>query len=489
MGFKANWTFLGYLTMGAAGVRATLGTLRDEGFEPIELERYCTTNKLWATKVKRLRLPDILCIRTGIRVEVRAKSALKVRMSDAPSKPERRWDVGLRDEDLVAFVPCMAEDEKVKILGRPVFFSVADLRASMDATKLGRPKAASEGAERDREWPSTVPSGSGEILEVGPDKIVARLVSGRKQTYRIQGRPSYVRAGDTFAGGVSILAGVVPRLALVGELRSRSWEAQSALSALEPVDRYAAARAIPHLRSAEEWGIRALERAISGETDERVALEMAASAARLGAAFGMERISAAVWSHPRVDLRMEGLLILSELGTTLAAEELLRVASSDEFAGSELRQAAVWGLGRAGVGAFGRLVDFIADRDEGVALHAIAAYGPGTPTEAIEDLVARLVSGTPRARAAASAALQTIGSAAALEAVVRAVKQYPKAAPWLLATLGKFPADWVRSALAENDSLLSSVEPLLVLESAENWLARPAVATDLRFLLSQNMFP
>ena len=489
MGFKANWTFLGFLTMGAVGVRATLAALRDEGFEPIELERYCTTNKLWATKVKRLRLPDILCTRTGVRVEVRAKSDLKVRMSDAPSKPERRWDVGLRDEDLVAFVPCRAEDEKVAILGSPVFFSVADLRASMDATKLGPPKAASEGAERDREWPSTVPSDSGEVLEVNPDKIVVRLASGRKQSYRIQGRSPYVRVGDSFAGGASVLAGVVPRLALVGELRSRRWEAQDALSALEPVDRYAAAKAIPHLGSAEDWGVRALELAISRETDDRVALEMAASAARLGAPFGVERISAAVWSHPRADLRMEGLLILSELGTAFAAEELHRVATSAEFAGSELRQAAVWGLGRAGAGEYERLVDFIADEDVGVALHAIAAYGPGTPTKAIEGLVSRLVSGTPRVRAAAASALQTIGSAAALEATVRAVRQYPEAAPWLLATLGRFPGDWVRSALAEDASLLSRVEPLLVLESAENWLARSTVATDLRFLLAQNLFP
>ena len=106
MGFKADTSFLRFLTMGAVGVRATMAQLHADGFEPIELERYCTSNKIWATKVKRLRLPDVLCVRTGLRIEVRAKSDLKVRMSDAPTNPDRRWDVGLRDDDVVGFVAC-----------------------------------------------------------------------------------------------------------------------------------------------------------------------------------------------------------------------------------------------------------------------------------------------------------------------------------------------------------------------------------------------
>ena len=70
--------------MGAAGARQVMSQMTAAGFQPIELERYCTSNKIWTTKVKRLRLPDILCVRTGTRIEVRAKSDLKIRMSDAP---------------------------------------------------------------------------------------------------------------------------------------------------------------------------------------------------------------------------------------------------------------------------------------------------------------------------------------------------------------------------------------------------------------------
>ena len=79
MGFKVDSSFLRFLTMGARGVHRVSDELRSFGFEPIELERYCGSNKIWATKVKRLRLPDLLCVKTGLRLEVRAKSDLKIR--------------------------------------------------------------------------------------------------------------------------------------------------------------------------------------------------------------------------------------------------------------------------------------------------------------------------------------------------------------------------------------------------------------------------
>src|ERR1700693_6490562 len=106
MGFKADNSFLRFLSMGALGVRQTMKQLAGMGFVPIELERDGASNKIWATKVKRLRLPDVLCVRTGLRVEVRAKSDLKIRMSDAPTNPDRRWHSGLRDTDLSAFIAC-----------------------------------------------------------------------------------------------------------------------------------------------------------------------------------------------------------------------------------------------------------------------------------------------------------------------------------------------------------------------------------------------
>ncbi len=486
MGFKTDTSFLKFLTMGAIGVRSTLKVMTDAGFQPIELERYCASNKIWSTKVKRLRLPDILCVRTGVRIEVRAKSDLKVRMSDAPDNPDRRWDVGLRDDDLVAFIACAADNGNVTVVGPPVFFTVADLRASVESTKLGHPKSASEGAERDREWPSTVPSDSGEVLSVSDGKICTALASGRRQSYQLKEKRPYVVAGDKFIGGASIIAGTVRRLAPVDQLRSRKWDCRKALAADDPVDRYAAAKAVPHTADTKSWGEDALARALKKESEARVSLELAASAARLGVTFGMEGISQTIWNHERADLRMEGVLILSELATGVATKELVRVAKGADFKGNEIRQAAVWGLGKAGSRSYRNLVEFIADDDEGVALHAIGAFGSDTPADVIDSLVALLAGGDTRSRPAASAALKTINSDRAIEAVIRAAKQTSGDQTWVLATLGRFPSTRVRALLA-GDRLLDKVAPLLALGPEENWLANPTVANDLDFLLMQHL--
>jgi hypothetical protein len=89
VGFKTDTSFLRFLSMGALGTKGFMDYLRNLGYRPIELERYCASNKIWTTKVKRLRLPDVICALTGIRIEVRAKSDLKIRMSDAPANPDR----------------------------------------------------------------------------------------------------------------------------------------------------------------------------------------------------------------------------------------------------------------------------------------------------------------------------------------------------------------------------------------------------------------
>jgi len=487
MGFKTDTSFLRFLTMGAVGVRATMDAMRQCGFQPVELERYCTTNKIWMTKVKRLRLPDLLCVKTGVRVEVRAKSDLKVRMSDAPTNPDRRWDVGLRDEDLVAFVACNADDVKVEPVGNPIFFSISDLRTSIDSTKLGPPKSASEGAERDREWPTTVPNQDGVVLKVDSDSILTRQASGRHQTYKLKGKQAYVSAGARFIGGASIIAGMIPGLASLPGVLSLRWEPLDSLKAPEPVDRYAAAKAAPFAAGKDAFKIDRLLSSVGQEDDPRVTLEMAASAARLGSRSGFEKVIEGVWNNERTDLRMEAVIILTELKTEQAAEELSRIATAKEFSGVEIRQAAVWGLGRAGCRDYSKLKSFIADADEGVALHAIGAFDSDVPQAVIDDLIMMLVAGNERERAAASEALRMIGSEDVLASLAAVARSGKAISPWVIATIGRLSAARVRMALA-GDSLLQQVEPMLTISPEENWLSRASLPGDLSFLLMQNLF-
>ena len=166
MGFKTDMSFLRFLTMGALGTHHVMEQLTELGFVPIELERCASSNKIWATKIKRLRLPDLLCVKTGMRVEVRAKSKLEIRMSHAPNNPERHWDAGNSNSDIVAFVPCTNRDEGPVIAGNASFFTFYALRNSVDQKQLSRLKAVSEGSEQHLTWPAIVASRPGVVIDV-----------------------------------------------------------------------------------------------------------------------------------------------------------------------------------------------------------------------------------------------------------------------------------------------------------------------------------
>lgn len=491
MGFKADTSFLEKLKMGATAGRVTIDFLRSRGFEPIELERYSTSNKIWSTKVKRLRLADVLCVRTGLRVEVRGKSDLQIKMSDSPSNPERRWDTGLRDNDLVALVPCEM-GRPVRPRGEPVFFGVADMRSSVASAKLGPPKSASEGAERDLTWPSIVPGADGVVTEVTADRIKTDLVTGRRQTYQLKGKIPYVQAGTTFRAGASILAGALARIVDVRSLLARRWDPLADLRAADPKDRYAAAKALPFREDiARDRTIAQLRRVLREEADDRTALEIAGALARLDVAEGFERLER---DALRVDesfpfhLRMEAILILSEhVESQRAAEILDSVARHGSCRGTELKQAAVWGLGKAGTRAYRLLVPHLADDEDDVALHAIAAFGPDVPAEVARAVGEALVAedSSPRARSAASEALRLIGTKQAATLLLEMAGGDPS--PWVLATLGRFPRP-VITEVAPSETLANAIEPLLLVSEGENWLASREVATDFSFLLQQDMW-
>ncbi len=308
MAFKADTSFLRFLTMGAIGARQTMTQMKNAGFEPIELERYSTSNKIWSTKVKRLRLPDLLCVRTGLQVEVRAKTDLRIRMSDAPSNPARRWNTGLRDIDLSAFITCFDRSGTVIPADEAVFFRVADLQATEGETELGPPKSASEGAERDRTWPSIVPSRKG-VVEHVDDEILRVVMDAdgerpqRSQTYRLRGRSPYVAPGDRFLAEQSILAGLPPHRVQLAAYRDNKYDPLSHIDAANPVDRYAAVKSLPYRHEAKRAILDAIEQRLDVEDDDRVCLEAAGAqplsqrkrGSDYGRSFGITRGQTSVW--------------------------------------------------------------------------------------------------------------------------------------------------------------------------------------------------
>lgn len=119
LALKPDSSFFRKIVIGAVGARAVEGDLRALGHEIVELERGSLDTKLWKeVKRKRVRIPDLLCIRCGRRVESRAKTKLDLSMSHSPTDESRSWDFGMVDEDWLAFPVCEVKDEDYWSAGR-----------------------------------------------------------------------------------------------------------------------------------------------------------------------------------------------------------------------------------------------------------------------------------------------------------------------------------------------------------------------------------
>jgi hypothetical protein len=168
------------------------------------------------------------------------------------------------------------------------------------------------------------------------------------------------------------------------------------------------------------------------------------------------------------------------------AKILNRVATDPRFEADEIRQAAVWGLGKAGLRRYEDLLPFIGDPDRDVALHAIVGFGCDANAAVIDRLIADLLAEDHTRAPAACEALRCIGSDLVLERLIAVKRGRNDPNPWLLATLGRLPADRVRATLA-GDPILEQLAPLLLLSDRSDWIADDVVDIDLKFLLKQNL--
>jgi hypothetical protein len=376
------------------------------GLVPIELERYSRSNKIWSTKVKRLRLPDLLCVKTGLRIEVRAKSKLAIKMSDTPTNPERRWNFGLAAGDVIAFVLIREEqDGRLSAAENAELFWVEDLLRTESKSRLGPPKSGSEGAERDREWPSTVPSCSGIVVMAGGDRLTVFLNNGRTQSYHLQGKAVYRGPTEAFLAGSEFLAGIPTKQARFPSPSSRQWNPRPLLESASAVDRYVAVKALGRVGRSKDCAI--LNEIASSDAEGRVSLEAAASLTRLGDRRGLELLSAAI-KAPRVAfLRMEAVLSLAEFeGTPLAGEcgeVLAACAGETALRGDEVRQAAIWALGKDGLRQYERLINFLGAESDEELTHAVAGFWSDAGVSCVEALLAIIENPSTPLRQAASA--------------------------------------------------------------------------------------
>jgi len=161
------------------------------------------------------------------------------------------------------------------------------------------------------------------VVEMGGDGSPPRT-----QTYSLQGKRAYVQAGGAFKAQVSILAGVPARLADLSVFLGRAYDPVADLGASSGVDRYAAVKALPQREDLRERALPLLEALLASESEERVALEAAGAAATLGSGAGQEYIERILWGDGRADLRMEAVLILTELGSVWRLHHLATAPTS-----------------------------------------------------------------------------------------------------------------------------------------------------------------
>ncbi len=351
--FKSDESFLEKLAIGAIGARAVFKNLKCQGHQPIELERGSMSYKIWKQiKIKRLRVPDILCLNCGTRFEARAKTRLEISMSHSRSDPERGWDKGLADQDVVAFLSCSKSGE------RPIdwqaseliqFITVSALRKAYNEGRvvLTEPKGAQEGFEVRVTWPSVIASSDGVVSAVSQSRLQfrrhtdSRTISISLKRGAISLQP-LVQIGDHIRVG-QIIASVVPvSTAIPCAVTSAESQFEQMLTSPSVADRYTAAKALSHFQSSNVS--QALLARINDDREHiYVRLEAAAGLARAGQADGMKFICRTL-EDQYLEHRLEAVIILGEIDSPESAQTLTSVLL-DTRQHAEIRAGAAWALG------------------------------------------------------------------------------------------------------------------------------------------------
>jgi hypothetical protein len=462
MGFKEDADFARFVSMGAVATDAVRTHLKGYGHEAIELERFAMSNKVWQTKVKRLRLPDLVCVRCGLRVESRGKSNLGIVVSHSDGRP---WDAGMREGDLYAFARVDINVDP-PYASEPVCFRTRDLRATVQWATESNRKATSEGSEVTLTWKSWVPARSGIFVDVDTQgRMVCQWDDGRRFRYwqwrDWPARQRYIAPGDQIVADETMAAGLVAPPG--GFVCTNAWDLRAALSDPDPNERYAAVRVAGAMKRCDM--VDPLEEIARDEPDWRLRLEATASLARLDSQWTQPIVERAATPADNDEPRMEAVFVLSEIPTDEAAEALAEIAAGDGDKPRELRAAAVWGLSRGVQPRPDLVLPFTVDSDEIVALHAIAGL-PSLPDHLIPELLEWLGQDDRHAAAAA----QVLQRHEAVRPLLAAVHEGGRARLWALRALGDLPPELVQSCGGEllTDEIEADLQPIWI--GREDWL-------------------
>jgi len=370
--FKSDESFLRKLAIGAAGTNATIARLRDMGFNPIELERGSRGFKIWKRiKIKRVRVPDILCLSTGLRFESRGKTKPEISMSHSLSDPRRAWNAGMRDDDFVSIVVFRQSADSPVDLQQisPVhFINVGHLREAFASRQISitRPKGAEEGSEIRVIWTCAAAKQRSVVSAVEPGRIVLKSIpNGQRQSIQLSRTKGETRLLPQVEPEVvvepnQIVAAVVPvRTSLVCPPPVGEAYFVDKLSSVNLSERYSAAKALRYRGYSTAKPV-LMSRMTDANEDIYVKLEAAAALAAhddpRGWEFIEQKLHSPVMAVP-LETQLETIIVTSEIPQE-RGERLLIGVLEDSSRDEELRAGAAWALGQfASVNSSAALVD------------------------------------------------------------------------------------------------------------------------------------
>lgn len=358
--FKTDDSFLRKLAVGAAGTNATIKNLKEHNFLPIELERGSTGFKIWKKiKIKRIRIPDILCLRTGLRFESRGKTKLEISMSHSLTNENRRWDYGMREDDIVSVMLLQqSSDSYVDVqLASPIhFIKVKDMKSAYDLkqVELTKPKGFEEGSEVRAIWISKFANSDSRVVEITDERICLAPTSGRRKQYiQLKAKKGkfklfpQVKLGDEVLRN-QIVASVVP---LTVNINCSTHVSEDyfikRLDSKNLSERYAAAKALRY-RGYTKAHDKLLELMNDPAECIYVQLEAAAALAVNDDTEAWNFISRKLRKSSEevpLETQLETIIVLSEIQND-KSESLIIGVLKDENCDNELRAGAAWALGQ-----------------------------------------------------------------------------------------------------------------------------------------------
>lgn len=419
--------------MGVTGTRRTFEDLSRQGHKPVELERGSMSFKIWkAIKIKRVRVPDILCLRCGRRVESRAKTKVEITMSHSTAIQERGWDFGLDKDDFIALVHCQRTGAgPLDWSASPwvQYIRVEPLRRAWRAnlTTTQRPKGAQEGFETRVTWPAASASAPGLVEQVESHFIRYRKTTDKRAvTVRLKRRRAklspLVAQGDNVQPS-QIIASVVPvttKCPCPGGADANFFIRLSTSTSLS--DRYTAAKALAHW--VDPASTRALVKRVQDSKEHvYVRVDAAAGLMRRGQAVGREFLVATL-RDAYLENRLEAVIVLGEVATADAAQ-LLVDTLRDQQQHHEIRAGAAWSLGELGSqGALPALIESFTGLEMVIKIEA--------------------------ARALAKLARRYVGDV--LQAFPKSTPEQRPGIAWALGKAGGFALSDVLPALVDDDA-------------------------------------